>query len=103
MSTLTLPELYETLTAGNKFHMRFSCKDEAVAFRNRLATHKFRAEKQLKLLGIIEPQVLSMTYDGDANIAAFFLQERKQQQDLISYEILEITPVTPPISDTTSQ
>ena len=91
MSAHTLPELYETLTSGGKFRLQFSCREEAAQFRGRLATHKYRAEKDLKDMGIIEHMTLSMDYDIEANIATFYLREPGSKA-LPTFEVLEIIP-----------
>jgi hypothetical protein len=88
MSAHTLPELYETLTSGGTFRMKFNCKEEANNFRAKIATHKHRTEKELKLMGVIEVQSLSMSYDADSCIASFHLTERKEQ-DLRTYDIID--------------
>jgi len=93
MSKYTMPELYETLTTGGKFKLQFSCKEEAVSFRNKLATHKYRTERELKILGVIQPQTLSMEFNPESNVAEFFLKA-PQERELQTYEILTITRAT---------
>ena len=96
MSAHTLPELYETLTSGGKFRLRFNTHEEANAFRSRLATHKFRVEKDLKDMGVIEHMTLSMDYANEvygptgAGIATFYLRE--PNTNLPTFEVLEIIP-----------
>jgi len=91
MSSHTLPELYETLTTGGKFRLRFNCRDEAVEFRTRLATHKFRVEKELKAMGVIEHMTLSMDFDMISLTATFYLREPESKQQK-TFEVLEIIP-----------
>lgn len=86
----TLPELYETISAGGKFQMQFHSKEDAINFRAKLATHKHRTEKDLKLMGVIEHMTLTMTWDEATNVATFYTREPVQQQQ--TYEILSITP-----------
>jgi hypothetical protein len=94
MSTHTLSELYETLTSGGKFRLRFNCREEAVEFRSRIATHKYRVEKDLKAMGVIEHMTLSMDYSSDDNIATFYLREPDYKSSPI-FEVLEIIPPPP--------
>ena len=98
MSAHTMPELYETLTAGGKFSRQFSCKQEAIEFRNKLATHKYRKERELKLMGVIEPLTLAMDYDLDTNVATYYTRAR-EQRELTTYEILTISPQSPQSPD----
>jgi len=94
MSAHTLPELYETLTSGGKFRLQFNCRDEAVEFRSRIATHKYRVEKDLKDMGVIEHMTLSMDYSLEDNIATFYLREPDSKAPP-TFEVLEIIPPTP--------
>jgi len=96
MSAHTLAELYETLTSGGKFRLRFNCRDEAVEFRSRLATYKYRIEKPLKDMAVIQHQILAMDYDIEENIATFFLREPDYERSNTTFEILEVIPPTPP-------
>lgn len=93
-----MAELYETLTAGNKFRLQFNCKDEALAFRSKLATHKFRVERPLKDMGVIEHQTLSMDYDLEHNVATFYLRD-PEEKSAKTFEILEILPNSTTNSD----
>ena len=91
MSTHTLPELYETLTSGGKFRLQFSCNSEATLFRNKLGTYKYRAEKDLKDMGVIGHMTLSMDYDRESNVATFYLRE-PDSKSAPTFEVLEIIP-----------
>lgn len=91
MSKHTLPDLYETLTSGGRFRLRFNSHEEAKQFRTKLATHKFRVEKDLKAMGVIEHMTLSMAYDIESNIATFYLREPDTKAQP-TFEVLEIIP-----------
>jgi len=92
---LTMPELYETLSTGGTFKLRFNSHEEANNFRATLATHKHRVEKELILVGHLEPQSLTMTYDKDSGIASFSLKERVAAARR-TYEIISSDSPTPP-------
>ena len=94
-SSYTMPDLYEALSSGASFTLQFNCKEEANIFRQKIATHKFRVEKELKAMGVIPHMTLSMTYDMDTDIATFFLQE-PVDRELQTYTVLEMIP--PPAS-----
>lgn len=92
MSSGTVKDLYETLISGSKFRLQFNSKAEARNFRSLISTHKFRSEKPLKDMGVIQHQVLSMTYDNETNIATFLLRDTDYVRSTTKFEILEIIP-----------
>lgn len=91
---VTLPELYETLASGNSFQMQFPTKVEAVIFQRKLGGCKFRQEKQLKALGMIEHLALHLEYNSESKIATFSLVQPSATRELKTYEILTIIPPT---------
>jgi len=92
-TSATIPELYETLAAGAKFRLAFTCKAEAEHFRQRLANTKYRSEKSIKSLGIpLDKMILTMEFDSLTNTATYFLRPPEVQR----FEILELIPPTPP-------
>lgn len=92
MTALTRAELYETLTSGAAFKLRFTTKLEADLFQKSLSKIKWRSEKDIKALGIpLDKMHLTMSYDTEACVATFQLKPPVVQ----TFEILEIIPPNP--------
>lgn len=89
MSNHSLADIYDLLNGGNSLTMKFYCRDDANSFRTKLGVYKYRTEKPLRDMGVIEPESLVMTYDNDTKIATFEFKKLDPQKEI--FEILTIS------------